>query len=188
MNKTLPQQVIHHCPKCGTTGFIYRNDNSFVCKSCEFQLYINASAAVAALIIDGEGRLLLTRRAVEPRKGFLDLPGGFVDVMETAESALLREIQEELNLKINKYAYFTSAPNEYIFGGLSVFTLDLAYICGVDSFDGIKASDDVSDFIFMDLNDIPMEEISSCSIKKIIGRYLNMVEQRASVAGDDCNM
>ena len=80
------------------------------------------------MIVNDKGEILFTKRSVDPHKGMLDLPGGFVDIMESAENALVREIKEELNLNIEHFQYFMSSPNEYIFGGLSVFTLDLAYI------------------------------------------------------------
>jgi NADH pyrophosphatase NudC (nudix superfamily) len=176
MSATLPQNVIRFCPKCGSVEFHYRSDNSFGCAQCKFQLYVNSAAAVAALIVDEKGRLLLTRRALEPNKGMLDLPGGFVDVMETAEEALEREIKEELDLKLDHYTYFTSFPNEYVFGGLSVFTLDLAYICQINSFQNIKAMDDISDFEFFHPTEIRLDEICSGSIQSIIQRYMRFCD------------
>lgn len=168
MSPTFPEKVIRFCPKCGSSKFLYKEDNSFLCSRCQFHLYINASAAVAALIVNKERELLLTRRAVDPDKGMLDLPGGFVDVMETAEYAVKREIKEELDLEIKEMNYFMSYPNEYIFGGISVFTIDLAYICQIDSFNGITAMDDISAFEFYKPECIPFEEIGSVSMREIV--------------------
>jgi len=126
------------------------------------------AAAVAALIVNDKGEILFTTRAVEPYKGMLDLPGGFVDIMETAESALIREIKEELNLDIENFQYLMSSPNEYIFGGLSVFTLDLAYLCHPKSFNHIHAEDDISDYEFIAPSLIPYDKIGGESIKKIV--------------------
>jgi len=170
---TLPENVINFCPKCGNANFTFKTDNSFLCKNCKFHLYINSAAAVAALIINDDGEILLTKRAIEPQKGMLDLPGGFVDVMETAENAVSREIKEELNLDVNSMKYFMSFPNEYIFGGISVFTIDLAYICRIESFNGIVATDDISDFEFYPLNSIPFDLIGSVSMKEIVKTFIN---------------
>ena len=172
MSPTFPQKVIKYCPKCGGAEFLYKNDNSFLCENCHFHLYVNASAAVAALIVNEKGELLLTKRAVEPQKGMLDLPGGFVDVMETAEQALCREIKEELNLEVAELSYFMSYPNEYVFGGLSVFTLDLAYICKIKSFKEIDANDDISGFKFYETESIPYQEIGSISMKEIVKSFV----------------
>lgn len=175
MKQTRPEKVIKFCPRCGSRQFSYREDNSFMCGVCRFQLYVNSAAAVAALIVDDDGRLLITRRGIEPAKGMLDLPGGFVDVFETAEEAIKREIKEELNLNIKEYSYLFSSPNEYVFKGLSVFTLDLAYLCKVDSFNSIKAGDDVTEFLFMYPDEIKDQEISSPSIKRIIHYYRDSI-------------
>lgn len=167
MKSTLPQNTIHYCPKCGDSDFLFREDQSFICNRCQFHMFINSAAAVAALIVNKKGEILFTKRAVEPHKGMLDLPGGFVDIMETSENALLREIKEELNLDIEKFEYFMSSPNEYIFGGLSVFTLDLAYICQLKTFNDIHAKDDISDYEFISPNLIPYDMIGGESIKRI---------------------
>ncbi len=167
MKSTLPQNTIHYCPKCSSSDFLFKEDQSFLCNTCQFHLYINSAAAVAALIENDKGEILFTRRAFSPHKGMLDLPGGFVDIMETAENALLREIKEELNLEVDKFEYFMSSPNEYIFGGLSVFTLDLAYICQLKTFNKIHAKDDISDYEFIAPNLIPYNEIGGESIKRI---------------------
>ena len=171
MSPTYPEKVIRFCPKCGSSEFFYQQDNSFLCKQCEFHLYINSAAAVAALIVNEKGELLLTRRAVEPQKGMLDLPGGFVDVMETAENALCREIKEELNLEVKDFSYFMSHPNEYIFGGISVFTIDLAYICSINSFNKIGAKDDITGFEFYNPKAIPFDEIGSTSIREVVKSF-----------------
>ncbi len=170
MNNTQPGDVIKYCLKCGSPEFIFDGSRSFKCQQCQFHFYINSSAAVAAVIVDKEGRILLTRRAFEPGKGMLDLPGGFVDPMETAEEAVVREIKEELNLNISRMEYLVSFPNEYVFAGYSVFTTDLGFVCHVDSFDNMHIQDDISGFDFYLPEQIKYDEISSESIRNIV-RY-----------------
>jgi 8-oxo-dGTP diphosphatase len=55
--------------------------------------------AVGAIIRDG-GRVLLVRRGQEPLKGEWSLPGGAVEVGETLEAALVREVREETSLDV----------------------------------------------------------------------------------------
>jgi NAD+ diphosphatase len=170
--KTHPKYVIKFCPKCGSQKF-YTSDGgrSFKCEGCHFNYYLNNSAAVACLILDQEGKLLLARRAIEPSKGMMDLPGGFVEPMETAEQAIDREIREELNVKVVKKEYLVSFPNEYVFSGFSVFTLDMAFVCEIDSFEQIIPNDDVAEIEFVKPGEMNMEELCSESMRNIINYY-----------------
>lgn len=177
-NNTCPRHVISFCPKCGNPDFLYNENGSFLCESCSFNLFINAASAVAVLIFNNKGELLLTKRAVEPCKGMLDLPGGFVDIKETAEEAIVREIKEELNIDVLESEYLMSSPNEYVFGGLSVFTLDLAFKCKVASYTEIKVQDDVDGFEFHNIENIPFERIGAISIKQIIYNYLKNAKKK----------
>ena len=63
------------CPVCGSGKFDQHNIKSKKCNSCGFIYYINPSAATAAFIRNDDGDLLVCRRAQEPAKGTLDLPG-----------------------------------------------------------------------------------------------------------------
>jgi mutator protein MutT len=172
---TQPQDVIKYCPKCGSNQFVFDGSRSFKCQVCQFHFFINSSCAVAAVIVNTKGEILLTRRAFDPEKGKLDLPGGFVDPMERAEESVIREIKEELNLDVVGLEYITSFPNEYIFSGFSVYTTDLGYLCRVTNFDNIHAKDDISGFEFVALDAIDFNEISSESIKNIIRAYKKLI-------------
>lgn len=167
-SSTHPVNVLKFCPRCGSPNFPATGSRSFQCADCSFNYYVNASAAVAVLLFNPEGELLLTRRAIEPHRGKLDLPGGFIDPMETAEQAARREIQEELGIEIHSLKYFCSYPNEYIFSGYSVFTLDLAFLAQTEQLNEMKAMDDISSFEFYKPHDVDLEELPSISMKNII--------------------
>jgi NAD+ diphosphatase len=169
---THPKNVIKYCPRCGCDTFSTVDEGrSFHCEECNFNFYLNNSAAVACLIFDQDGRLLLARRGVEPSLGKLDLPGGFVEPMESAEDAVIREIKEELNVSVVEMEYLISFPNEYVYSEFSVFTLDLAFICKIDSFKGIVAKDDAAAIEFVKPENIKMEDLCSGSMRSIIEYY-----------------
>jgi len=167
-SSTHPVNVLKFCPRCGSAHFLSTGSRSFKCEDCSFNYYVNASAAVAVLLFNEHGELLFTRRAIEPHFGKLDLPGGFIDPLETAEQAAIREIQEELGISIHSLSYFCSFPNEYIFSGYSVYTLDLAFLAQTNNMHQMTAMDDISSFEFYKPQDVNLEELPSISMKNII--------------------
>lgn len=70
-----------------------------VCSTCGFIHYINPKIVTGAVVRFGN-RILLCRRAIEPRIGYWTLPAGFMEVGETAEQAAIREAREEANAEI----------------------------------------------------------------------------------------
>jgi len=140
---------------------------------------MNAAAAVIALIEDETGRLLLVRRARDPQKGKLDLPGGFADQGETAENALAREVKEEMNLEVHQCRYFCSYPNTYYYGGITYSTMDLAFTCTVRDLSVIRADDDVEGYLFLNPDDIPIEELSFDSVRRVVRDYISCQRREA---------
>ncbi len=59
------------CPVCGSKNIKSPAGRKWLCGECGFDLYNNTAAAVGLLIFDKDKRLLLEKRAKEPRKGFL---------------------------------------------------------------------------------------------------------------------
>ena len=167
-SNTHPVNVLKFCPRCGSANFPATGSRSFQCGDCSFNYYVNSSAAVAVLLFNENGELLFTRRAIEPHLGKLDLPGGFIDPMETGEQAAMREIREELGIEIHSLKYFCSYPNEYIFSGFSVYTLDLAFLAKTESLHQMTAMDDISAFEFYNLHTVDLDELPSISMKNII--------------------
>lgn len=162
------------CPRCGESGLILKPTFDFFCGRCGFHYFINSAGAVAALIHDIRGRLLMTLRAKKPAEGALDLPGGFIDPMETAEDALAREVREELNLDVTESRYLGSFPNRYVFSGIRVFTIDLAFSCKVGSLKSLKAGDDVADVVFVAPDRIRLSEIGLDSVREIVRAFGNV--------------
>ena len=89
--KEHPLERFGYCPVCGSSRFSVNNVKSKRCGSCGFVYYANPSSATAAFIVRDE-HLLVVRRGKEPARGTLDLPGGFVDMDETAEEGMAREL------------------------------------------------------------------------------------------------
>ena len=109
-----PLHLFRYCPKCGSDKFTENDFKSKRCGECGFTYYFNPLAATVGIITNGKGEILVARRAKEPAKGTLDLPGGFCDSYETAEEGITREIEEETGLKgliLGKFIRVTDHPD-----------------------------------------------------------------------------
>lgn len=166
-----PLHQFVYCPKCGAKTFIPNNEKSNKCTSCGFVYYFNPSAAVACFILNSQNEILLVRRAKDPAKGTLDLPGGFVDMHESGEESAKREVKEETGLEINHCEYLFSIPNLYMYSDFEVQTLDMFFLCKIESFTGAKAEDDAEEIVIMPIKDLNPESFGLYSVKAGIQRF-----------------
>lgn len=167
-----PLSQFNYCPKCGCNHFEIHNEKSRQCADCGFVYYFNPSSATVAFIFNKQGELLVCRRAKEPAKGTLDLPGGFIDMYETAEEGVAREVLEETGLRVDEAIYQFTLPNIYIYSGFSVHTLDMFFLCKVHDTQHFVAKDDVAESFFLPLDKIRPEEFGLESIRKGLEIFL----------------
>ncbi len=82
-----------------------------VCQRCDFIDYQNPKIVAGSVVIK-DGKILLCKRAIEPRKGFWTLPAGFMELGESVEEAAKREAQEEAlaDIKIERVLAVYSVP------------------------------------------------------------------------------
>ena len=92
------------CPECGSTVAVRipSDDNRprHVCTSCATIHYHNPKLVIGAIPEWEDSRILLCRRAIEPRHGLWTLPAGFMENGETTTAAAIRETLEEANARI----------------------------------------------------------------------------------------
>lgn len=67
-----------------------------VCGHCGFVNYENPKIVVGS-VVRHEGKVLLCKRAIEPRRGFWTIPAGYMELLETPEDGARREAREEAN-------------------------------------------------------------------------------------------
>ena len=167
-----PLEKFCFCPVCGSPHFEENNFKSKKCRDCGFTYYANICAATAAFIVNDKDELLVVRRAKEPAKGTLDLPGGFVDMYETAEEGLRRELKEETGLDITEMEYLYSSPNVYQYSGLGVHTIDMDFLIHVPNDCQLHADDDAAECLWIAIPDIRPEEFGLLSIRHAVERFL----------------
>lgn len=167
-----PFAQFNYCPKCGCNRFEIHNEKSRKCAGCGFVYYFNPSAATVAFILNDRNELLVCRRAKDPARGTLDLPGGFIDMYETAEEGIAREVLEETGLKVDEAIYQFTLPNIYVYSGFPVHTLDMFFLCKVRNTQHFVAKDDVAESFFVPLDQIRPEEFGLESIRKGLSIFL----------------
>ncbi|MDB4614056.1 NUDIX domain-containing protein [bacterium] len=129
------------CPQCGTPTKPGQHPFQCADAKCDFTLFFGPVAAVAGIVTDSDGKVLFLKRAKDPGKGKLGLPGGFVDAGETVEAALAREVFEETALKATAISYIASFPNVYVYRGIALDVTDMFYRCDVESFETLSAQE-----------------------------------------------
>ena len=167
-----PLKKFHFCPLCGSERFVENNIKSKRCEACGFVYYFNPSASTVAVIVNDQNELLVVRRAKEPAKGTLDLPGGFSDCYETSEQGVVREVMEETGLRVDKVSFLFSIPNIYPYGGLDIHTIDMFYLCHVISTKNAKPADDAAEIMWIPWDEIKPETFGLTSIRKGVQQLL----------------
>lgn len=130
------------CPMCGSKKIKNHNDRKWSCPDCGFDLYCNIAAAVGIIIKDKYNHVLFEVRAKEPRKGFVAVPGGFVDGDESAEDAIIRECKEEIGIEISNPKFLCTNPNTYPYKNIQYKTCDIFFTADLP-----KQYDSIEDFI-----------------------------------------
>lgn len=109
--------MIKFCTQCGNdVSFIVPSGDTHprhVCINCGHIHYENPRMVVGC-VATWDGRILLCRRAIEPRLGYWTLPAGFMENGETTAEAASRETWEEAGARINIEAPFSMISIAYI--------------------------------------------------------------------------
>lgn len=158
-----------HCPRCGAAGFHSGDGRRHCCDACGLEYFHNLAAAVCALIFCG-GELALIVRGQDPGRGLLDLPGGFVDPGESLETAVHREVREELALTLPPPRYLFSLPNTYHYRGVDYWTLDAMFMFTIEARPTFTPNPEVQDLQWWSLPAIAPDALAFDSVRTALGR------------------
>jgi ADP-ribose pyrophosphatase YjhB (NUDIX family) len=138
------------------------------CPRCGWTFYDNPVPAAVA-VIAARGRVLLTRRAQPPYAGTWDVPGGFLEAGELPDSALRRELREELGVGIRRAGLIGFAVDRYGPRGFAVLTIVYRVtLAGAR----LRPADDVAEARWFPEGQVPFREIAFPSLRRLLRRYL----------------
>lgn len=161
------------CPVCGTAyDESLRSVRHKECGQCGYILHENQAATVGA-VIRHQDKILLVRRAIDPRKGTWDIPGGFVEPDETSQQAIMREVVEETGLQPKIVRLLgTYGPTWYEYKGRGQYNTDLFFEMESDV-EACTPADDVDLCRWFLPNELPVdpEEYSFPSIHTVISQF-----------------
>jgi ADP-ribose pyrophosphatase YjhB (NUDIX family) len=147
-----------HCPRCA--GDLAGDRGRLECGGCGLVVYANPAPAACALCVDGDGRVLLTRRAWDPYVGMWDLPGGFLGEHEHPLDGLRRELREETGLEVEPTDWYGAYLIPYGEGPGTRMVLNLVWRARVVGGEP-QAADDVSEVRWFGRDELPpLDEIA----------------------------
>lgn len=137
------------CPQCKRR---LANSEEFVeCKFCKIRIYKNSKPTAEILIIN-DGKVLLSKRGIDPYKNKYDIVGGFLNNGEPPDKGIHREVLEETGLKTKIVQLLGIYIDKY--GKDGDYTFNCCYVGKIVS-GKIKASDDVKSLHWFPITKLP---------------------------------
>ncbi|MDB5917418.1 MAG: hydrolase [Massilia sp.] len=145
------------------------NRPRYVCAQCTTIHYENPKLVVGSLPVwesDGELKVLLCKRAIEPRYGYWTLPAGFMENKETTAEAAIRETEEEAGANIELGPLYTLLNVAHVHQ-VHLFYLarlrDLDYAAGIESLEVKMFSE----------REIPWDDLAFPTIRKTLELFFD---------------
>lgn len=150
---------MNFCRRCGTP-LTHLQNHVYECENKHI-LFANASPSTGIFFVTNDNQVLLSVRGIEPHKGALDAFGGFCDGAETLESAVVRELEEELGLRPSDYTqpeYLTSGLGNYPYKNETLPVLSNFFWARLLTED-FQPQDDVAEVVTYPLAEVPLEKL-----------------------------
>ena len=163
------QRELHYCPTCGApmSREIPPGDDRerYVC-SRDGEIFYQNPLVVVGTVTEHDGRILLCRRAIEPRAGFWTLPAGFLELGETTAEAGLRETREAALAEVELGPLFA------LFNVAHIGQVHMFYRATLPRADGHGAGPESAETALVAPADIPWRQLAFPTIHRALERYL----------------
>ena len=174
-----PSALFRNCPSCAAARTGEVDAVRFTCESCGFVYYYNVAVSASVLIVAADGAALFIRRARDPGKDKLALPGGFIDRGETAEAAAMREVREEAGVVLQSVEFLASFPNLYTYRGVEYPVVDLFFVTQVET-RVASPLDDVTEVVWASPSTLGEADLAFPSHPRALAAFLARKTRQAS--------
>lgn len=140
---------------------------------CGFKFWQNSKPSACVVLANTDGRVLLVTRKIEPHKGKLDLPGGFLQEGEHPIAGAIRELQEELDVKISITDFLGFVPDRYLYQDINYWVLDIGFVATITT-GTPNATDDVAGFDWYDPRMVARSDLALDSNAEFLRRFVCM--------------
>jgi len=173
--------IINFCDQCGAPveHKIPNNDDHVraICTKCHAIHYQNPKI-ITGVIVEHGGKILLAKRAIQPRYGTWTIPAGFMELGETTQAGAIRECYEETEAKIRNCELF-GVYN--IIANSQVYTIFRAQLEGSH----FKHTDESLAVQLFNPKDIPWNELAFPCVTHALKRYTQEMSTQFSIQLED---
>ena len=145
------------------------NRPRLVCPECTYIKYDNPLVVVGA-VVTWEDRVLLCRRAIEPRRGYWTIPAGYLELNEDAETGAIREAKEEACADIEIDALLA------VYNVTRISQVQLIYRATLRS-PAFAAGEESLEVDLFDWKDIPWDDIAFPSVHWALNHHREVANQ-----------
>ncbi len=116
-------QTHKFCGQCGSSMHLVNWELAALCHKCGHRCYPRINPCVLIAVVNSKNQLLLARSA-RHKSGFFSILAGFVESAETLEQAAVREVAEEVGVRIGNLQYVGSQPWPFPHSLMTAFIAD----------------------------------------------------------------
>lgn len=158
------------CSNCGSPNIVRRippgdNRERWVCPDCKAVHYQNPNIVAGCLVL-WDSKILLGRRDIEPRRGFWNIPAGFLELGETPTEGALRETREEMQAEVQIERLHC------VYSILHVGQVYMIFLARLRSENGFAIGQETTEVRLFHPEELPFEDLAFTSNQFAIRNYL----------------